>query len=145
VTEDNAPDHIAGYCVANDVSERHFQMDLGGQWVKGKSADSFAPVGPYLVTKDEVADPQDLSMSLEVNGETMQQGSTKTMIFSVRQIVAHLSRFITLQAGDLILTGTPPGVGGGQKPPRFLKAGDVVTAQIEGLGTMRQEVVAFSD
>ncbi len=145
VAEDDVPDHIAGYCVANDVSERHFQMDLGGQWVKGKSADSFAPVGPYLVTKDEVADPQNLSMSLEVNGETMQQSSTRSMIFSVKQIVAHVSRFITLQPGDLILTGTPSGVGGGKKPPQFLKAGDVVTAQVEGLGAMRHEVVAFSD
>lgn len=143
VSEENALDHVAGYFVANDVSERAFQMDFGGQWVKGKSADSFAPVGPYLATKDAVADPQNLSMSLAVNGEQMQTGSTKTMIFSVAQIVSHVSRYLTLQPGDLILTGTPPGVGGGQKPPRFLKAGDVVTAEIEGLGAMRQQAVAF--
>lgn len=145
VDEAEALDHVAGYFVANDVSERHFQLELGGQWVKGKSADSFAPIGPFLATKDEVADPQNLSMSLDVNAERMQTGSTKTMIFSVAQIVAHVSQFITLQSGDLILTGTPPGVGGGKKPPHFLKAGDVVTAEIEGLGVMRQQVVAFED
>ncbi|WP_037293481.1 fumarylacetoacetate hydrolase family protein [Roseobacter sp. CCS2] len=145
VAEADAMNHIAGYFVANDVSERHFQTELGGQWVKGKSADSFAPIGPYLATKDEVADPQNLTMWLDVNGKRMQTGSTKTMIFSVAHIVAHVSQFITLHPGDLILTGTPPGVGGGQKPPRFLKAGDVVTAEIEGLGAMRQEVVAFAD
>lgn len=144
-SEDTALDHVAGYCMGNDVSERHFQLDFGGMWVKGKSADSFAPVGPYLVTKDAVADPHDLQMSLEVNGKTMQSGSTSTMIFSVSQIVAHVSRFITLHPGDLILTGTPPGVGVGKKPPQFLKEGDVVTAQIEGLGTMRHDVVAFAD
>lgn len=143
VTEADAMDHIAGYCVANDVSERHFQMDFGGEWVKGKSADSFAPIGPYLVTKDEVPDPQNLSMSLDVSGKRMQTGSTATMIFSVKQIVAHISQFLTLHSGDLILTGTPPGVGGGQKPPQFLRVGDVVTAQIAGLGAMRQEVIAF--
>ena len=143
VTEENAVDHVAGYFVGNDVTERSFQMDFGGQWVKGKSADSFAPTGPYLATKDEVADVQNLSMSLEVNGEQMQSGSTKTMIFSVAQIVAHVSQFVTLHPGDLILTGTPPGVGFGHKPPRFLKAGDVVTAEIEGLGALRQEAVAF--
>ncbi|MEJ8561804.1 fumarylacetoacetate hydrolase family protein [Yoonia sp. GPGPB17] len=145
VAETDAMDHVAGYFVANDVSERHFQMERGGQWVKGKSADSFAPIGPYLVTKDEIADPQNLSMSLDVNGKRMQTGSTKTMIFSVAHIVAHVSQFITLHPGDLILTGTPPGVGGGQKPPCFLKAGDIVTAEIEGLGDMRQEVVAYQD
>ena len=143
VAEDDALANVAGYFVANDVSERHFQTELGGQWVKGKSADSFAPIGPYLVTKDEVADPQALSMSLDVNGERMQTGKTATMIFSVTQIIAHVSRFITLHPGDLILTGTPPGVGGGMKPPRFLQPGDVVTTQIEGLGQMRQNVVAF--
>jgi len=143
VSEADALAHVAGYCVANDVSERAFQMELGGQWVKGKSADSFAPVGPYLVTKDEIPDPQNLSMSLEVNGERMQDGSTSTMIFSVAQIISHVSRFITLRPGDLFMTGTPPGVGGGQKPQRFLQAGDVVTAEIAGLGQMRQEVIAF--
>ncbi|MFT6074540.1 MAG: 2-keto-4-pentenoate hydratase/2-oxohepta-3-ene-1,7-dioic acid hydratase in catechol pathway [Yoonia sp.] len=145
VGEEAASDHIAGFCIANDVSERDFQMAYGGHWVKGKSADSFAPTGPYLVTQDEIADPQNLAMSLEVNGKQMQTGSTATMIFSVKQIVAHVSRFITLHPGDLILTGTPPGVGYGHKPPQFLKAGDVVTAQIEGLGTMRHEVAAFAD
>jgi 2-keto-4-pentenoate hydratase/2-oxohepta-3-ene-1,7-dioic acid hydratase in catechol pathway len=141
--EVGALNHVAGYCVANDVSERSFQMDFGGQWVKGKSADSFAPIGPYLVTQDEVADVQNLAMSLEVNGERMQTGSTSTMIFSVAQIVSHVSRFVTLHPGDLIITGTPPGVGVGMKPQRFLKAGDIVEAKIEGLGAMRQEVVAF--
>jgi len=145
VSEADALDHIAGFCMANDVSERDFQMAYGGHWVKGKSADSFAPVGPYLVTADAVPDPQNLAMSLEVNGKQMQTGNTATMIFSVKQIVAHVSRFITLHPGDLILTGTPPGVGYGYKPPRFLKAGDVVTAQIAGLGTMRHDVIAFSD
>lgn len=145
IDEADALDHVAGFCMANDVSERDFQMANGGHWVKGKSADSFAPVGPYLVTTDAVADPQNLAMSLEVNGQQMQSGSTSTMIFSVKQIVAHVSRFITLHPGDLILTGTPPGVGYGYKPPRFLKAGDVVTAQIEGLGTMRHDVIAFTD
>ena len=145
VGEAKALDHVAGYFVANDVSERHFQMELGGQWVKGKSCDSFAPIGPYLVTKEAVADPQTLSMSLDVNGVRMQTGSTSTMIFGVAEIVAHVSQFVTLHPGDLILTGTPPGVGSGQKPPRFLKAGDVVTAEIEGLGVMRQDCVAFAD
>ena len=145
VAESDALDYVAGYFVANDVSERHFQMELGGQWVKGKSADSFAPIGPYLVTQDEISDPQNLSMSLDVNGKRMQEGSTKTMIFGVAHIVAHVSQFITLHPGDIILTGTPPGVGSGQKPPRFLRAGDVVTAEIEGLGVMRQEVVAYQD
>lgn len=145
VAETDALDHIAGYFVGNDVSERHFQMDFGGQWMKGKSADSFAPLGPYLVTKDEIADPQNLAMSLEVNGEAMQTGSTATMIFGVAQIVAHVSQFVTLRPGDLILTGTPPGVGGGHKPPRFLKAGDVLSAKIEGLGATRHDVVAFAD
>ena len=145
VSEADALHHIAGFCMANDVSERDFQMAYGGHWVKGKSADSFAPVGPYLVTTDAVPDPQNLAMSLEVNGKQMQTGNTATMIFSVKQIVAHVSRFITLHPGDLILTGTPPGVGYGYKPPRFLKAGDVVTAQIAGLGTMRHDVIAFSD
>ena len=144
VSEADAAGHIAGYFIGNDVSERSFQLDYGGQWVKGKSADSFAPVGPFLATRDEVPDPGNLSMSLQVNDEEMQSGSTATMIFPVAQIVAHISRFLTLHPGDLILTGTPPGVGGGQKPPRFLQAGDVVTATIEGLGAMRQEVVAFT-
>lgn len=144
IAEHDALDHVAGYFVGNDVSERYFQLELGGQWMKGKSSDSFAPVGPYLVTKASVADPKALAMSLEVNGETMQSGSTATMIFDVARIVAEMSRFITLKPGDLILTGTPPGVGVGRKPQRFLKAGDVVTAEIEGLGRMRHEVRASS-
>ncbi|MEL6839279.1 MAG: fumarylacetoacetate hydrolase family protein [Pseudomonadota bacterium] len=142
VTEADALTHVAGFCVANDVSERSFQMDFGGQWVKGKSADSFAPVGPFLATADEIADVQDLALSLAVNGLQMQSGSTRTMIFSVAKIVSHLSAFITLHPGDLIMTGTPPGVGGGMKPPRFLKPGDVVEAEIAGLGVIRQEVRA---
>lgn len=145
VDEASALEHVAGYCVGNDVSERSFQLDFGGQWVKGKSADSFAPIGPYLVTKEDVPDPQNLSMSLLVNGVAMQTGNTSTMIFSVKQIVAHVSRFVTLHPGDLILTGTPPGVGVGQKPQKFLKAGDIMETKIENLGEMRQEVVAFGD
>ena len=145
VSDADAPDHIAGYFIGNDVSERQFQLEFGGQWVKGKSADSFAPVGPFLATADEITDPGNLSMTLDVNGEQMQVGSTATMIFSVAQIVAHVSRFLTLHPGDLILTGTPPGVGLGRTPPRFLQAGDVVTAKIEGLGEMHQNVVAFAD
>jgi 2-keto-4-pentenoate hydratase/2-oxohepta-3-ene-1,7-dioic acid hydratase in catechol pathway len=143
VTQEESLEHVAGYCVAIDVSERSFQLEYGGQWVKGKSADSFAPVGPYLVTKDEIPDPRNLDISLSVNGTTMQDGNTKTMIFSVQQIVAHVSQFVTLHPGDLILTGTPPGVGTGRTPPVYLRAGDVVTAQIAGLGEMRQDVVAF--
>ena len=142
VAEAEALDHIAGYFVGNDVSERHFQLELGGQWMKGKSSDSFAPVGPYLVTKDSVPDVKNLAMSLDVNGERQQTGSTSTMIFDVSQIVSQMSRFISLRPGDMILTGTPPGVGVGQEPQKFLKAGDVVTAEIEGLGQMRHEVVA---
>ena len=143
VDEADALAHVAGYFVGNDVSERAFQLEFGGQWMKGKSADSFGPVGPYFATRDEVPDPHTLSISLDVNGERMQTGNTSTMIFSVAQIVAHVSRFVTLHPGDLILTGTPPGVGVGQKPQRFLKAGDVVTAEIEGLGRLHQKVVAF--
>ena len=142
VEEADALDHVAGYCVANDVTERSFQMDFGGQWVKGKSADSFAPIGPYLVTRDEIADVQNINLSLEVNGERMQTGNTATMIFSVRQIVAHVSRFVSLNPGDIIITGTPPGVGVSMNPQRFLKAGDVVEAKIEGLGAIRQKVIA---
>lgn len=142
VSEADALDHVAGYFVGNDVSERYFQLELGGQWMKGKSSDSFAPVGPYLVTKDSIADVGNLAMSLEVNGVVQQKGSTATMIFNVAQIVSQMSRFISLRPGDMILTGTPPGVGVGQKPQKFLKAGDVVTAEIECLGQMRHEVVA---
>ena len=143
VTEEDALDHVAGYCVVNDVSERDFQINFGGQWVKGKSCDSFAPVGPWLVTRDEVPDAQNLALSLEVNGVTKQSGNTSTMIFPVDKIVSFVSRFITLQPGDLIITGTPPGVGMGRKPEEYLKPGDVVTARIAGLGEMQQTVLAF--
>lgn len=142
VSEADALDHVAGYCVANDVSERDFQMHRGGQWVKGKSCDNFGQIGPWLVTPDEVSDPQDLMMWLKVNGKVMQDGSSKTMVFGVAHLIHHLSQFMTLHPGDVISTGTPPGVGLGQKPPRFLKPGDVVELGIEGLGEQRQEVIA---
>jgi 2-keto-4-pentenoate hydratase/2-oxohepta-3-ene-1,7-dioic acid hydratase in catechol pathway len=141
VTPDAALEHVAGYCVVNDVSERHFQMNLSGQWTKGKSCDTFGPTGPWLVTADEVGDPQALSIWMKLNGETMQDGTTANMIFSVAQIVSHLSQLMTLHPGDVISTGTPAGVGMGQKPePRFLRAGDVMALGIEGLGTQRQTV-----
>ena len=141
VTRDAALDHVAGYCVVNDVSERHFQSKLTGQWTKGKSCDTFGPTGPWLVTRDEVGDPQDLDMWLDVNGERRQSGNTKTMIFSVAEIIEHLSSLMTLHPGDVITTGTPPGVGMGMKPePQFLKAGDVMTLGIEKLGSQRQSV-----
>lgn len=142
VSEADALDYVAGYCVINDVSERAFQTERSGQWVKGKSADSFGPIGPYLVTSDEVADPQNLDMWLTVNGETRQNGSTKTMAFTVAQVVSHLSQFMSLQPGDVISTGTPPGVGMGMNPPTYLKKGDVVELGIEGLGSQRQDVLA---
>ena len=142
IEETDAPNHIAGYCVVNDVSERDFQINRSGQWVKGKSADTFGPVGPWMVTKDEIPDPQKLSMYLEVNGESRQKGNTSTMVYQVNFLVAYVSKFMSLQAGDIISTGTPPGVGMGMKPPQYLKAGDIVTLGIEGLGDQRQEVVA---
>jgi 2-keto-4-pentenoate hydratase/2-oxohepta-3-ene-1,7-dioic acid hydratase in catechol pathway len=143
VDEANALDHVAGYCVANDVSERNFQLERGGTWTKGKSHDTFGPVGPWLVTKDEIADPQKLSMWLDVNGERRQTGSTSTMIFSIAKCVSYVSQFITLLPGDIVITGTPPGVGAGMKPtPKFLEVGDVVTCGIEGLGEQRQTIVA---
>jgi 2-keto-4-pentenoate hydratase/2-oxohepta-3-ene-1,7-dioic acid hydratase in catechol pathway len=142
VREDEALGHVAGYVVFNDVSERAFQLERAGQWTKGKSCDTFGPVGPWLVTPDEVGDPQRLSMDLTVNGEVMQKGSTATMIFSVAHIVSYLSRFMTLHPGDIIATGTPPGVGMGRKPPRYLKAGDVIETRIEGLGRQRAVVEA---
>ncbi len=132
---------IAGYCIVNDVSERAFQLERGGQWTKGKSADSFCPLGPWLVTADAVADPQALAMRLEVDGRAYQDGTSATMIFKIDQIIAYLSRFMSLQPGDLIATGTPAGVGMGQKPPRYLAAGNRMTAAIEGLGEQRQRVV----
>ncbi len=142
VEEADAFDYIAGYCIVNDVSERHFQLEGTGQWVKGKSHDSFAPIGPWLVTREEVADVQDLDMWLDVNGHRYQNGSTRTMIFTVPHIVAYVSRFMSLQPGDVISTGTPPGVGLGLKPPSYLKPGDVVTLGVSGLGEQRQQCVA---
>ncbi|MCW2241422.1 fumarylacetoacetate hydrolase family protein [Azospirillum canadense] len=141
VSEDEAMDHVAGYCVINDVSERAFQAERQGQWTKGKSADTFGPTGPWLVTADEIEDPQKLPMWLEVNGHRYQNGSTATMIYGVRYLVAYLSQFMSLRPGDIISTGTPPGVGLGQKPQVYLKAGDVVTLGIQGLGTQRQVAV----
>lgn len=138
ITEDQAMNHVAGFCVVNDVSERAFQNERAGQWCKGKGCDHFGPIGPWLVTADEVADPQALRLWLLLNGQTMQDGSTATMVYGVRFLVAYLSQFCTLQPGDIIATGTPPGVGMGLKPPRFLQAGDVVELGIEGLGQQRQ-------
>jgi 2-keto-4-pentenoate hydratase/2-oxohepta-3-ene-1,7-dioic acid hydratase in catechol pathway len=142
VSEADALKHVAGYAVTNDVSEREFQIERAGQWTKGKSCDNFGQIGPWLVTRDEVADPQNLSMWLTVNGEKMQNGSTKTMVYGVAHLVSYLSQFMTLHPGDVISTGTPPGVGLGMKPPRYLKAGDVVELSIQGLGTQRQDVIA---
>ena len=141
VSKADALDHVAGYCVVNDVSERHFQTQLTGQWTKGKSCDTFGPTGPWLVTRDDVPDPQNLAMALDVNGKRMQTGSTATMIFSVAEIIEHLSGLMTLHPGDVITTGTPPGVGMGIKPkPVYLKKGDVMELTIEGLGHQRQKV-----
>lgn len=144
VDQADALDHVAGYVLANDVSERAFQKELGSQWDKGKGCDTFGPVGPWLVTPDEVADCQALDMYLDLNGKRMQTGNTSTMIFPVAECIAYVSRFITLHPGDLLITGTPPGVGEGQKPEKiFLKPGDVMELGITGLGTQRQEVIAF--
>lgn len=141
VGRENALDHVAGYCIVNDVSERHFQMQLTGQWTKGKSCDTFGPTGPWLVTRDEIADPQTLGMALEVNGKRMQTGNTATMIFTVAEIIEHLSQLFTLHPGDVISTGTPPGVGMGMKPqPVYLRDGDVMELRIDGLGHQRQRV-----
>ncbi|SHK01487.1 ureidoglycolate lyase [Roseomonas rosea] len=142
VSPEAALEHVAGYAICNDVSEREWQMERGGLWDKGKSADGFGPVGPWLVTSDEVPDPQDLAMWLEVDGRRMQDGSTRTMIFDVRTIVSYVSNFITLHPGDIITTGTPPGVGMGMKPPVYLKPGQVMRLGIEGLGVQRQKTVA---
>ncbi len=143
VSEDEALDHVAGYCIMNDVSERDFQLKRSGQWAKGKCADTFGPVGPYLVTRDEVSDPQALPMYLEVNGERYQDGTTATMVYGVAFLVSYLSKFMSLQPGDIISTGTPPGVGMGQKPePVYLKPGDRMELGIEGLGVQRQLVKA---
>ena len=143
VAQKDALKHVAGYCTINDVSEREFQIERGGTWDKGKGCDTFGPIGPWLVTRDEVPNPQKLSMWLDLNGRRVQTGSTQTMIFSVAKIVSYLSQFMTLEPGDIITTGTPPGVGLGMKPPLYLKKGDVMTLGIEGLGEQRQEVVAF--
>ncbi|OOY08690.1 fumarylacetoacetate hydrolase family protein [Thioclava sp. F36-7] len=142
VSEEDAMDYVAGFVLANDVSERSYQKDRAGQWTKGKSCDSFGPIGPYLVTRDSVADPQKLAMKLSVNGEVMQNGSTETMVFGVKKLVSYLSQFMTLHPGDVISTGTPPGVAMGMETPRFLRPGDVVELEIEGLGKQRAEVVA---
>ena len=144
VTEDEALDYVAGYCVVNDVSEREFQLERpGGQWTKGKSADTFAPLGPWMVTKDEVPDPQNLDLWLAVNGRRFQDGNTRTMIFGVRRIVSFASCYMTLEPGDVIPTGTPPGVGAGRRPQVFLEPGDVMRLGAGGLGEQRQEVVAW--
>lgn len=141
VSKENALEYVAGYCIVNDVSERHYQANLTGQWTKGKSCDTFGPTGPWMVTRDEVGDPQNLAMSCDVNGKRMQTGNTKTMIFTVAEIIEHLSQLFTLHPGDVITTGTPPGVGLGIKPePIFLKKGDVMDLTIEGLGHQRQKV-----
>jgi 2-keto-4-pentenoate hydratase/2-oxohepta-3-ene-1,7-dioic acid hydratase in catechol pathway len=142
VSEADALAHVAGFAIANDVSERAFQTERSGQWTKGKSCDNFGQIGPWLVTRDEIADPQALDMWLTVNGEKMQNGSTRTMVYGVAHLVSYLSQFMTLHPGDVISTGTPPGVGMGQKPPRFLKAGDVVELGIAGLGQQKQTVIA---
>ena len=143
VSEEDALDYVAGYCLCNDVSERHFQTSLTGQWTKGKSCDTFGPTGPWLVTRDEVSDPQNLDMWLDVNGKRMQTGNTKTMIFTVAQVISHLSQLFTLHPGDVISTGTPPGVGMGIKPePVYLKDGDVMELSIQDLGVQRQNVRA---
>ncbi|WP_250514645.1 fumarylacetoacetate hydrolase family protein [Caballeronia sp. INDeC2] len=141
VSVGNALDHVAGYCLANDVSERHWQIKRNGQWGKGKSFDTFGPVGPWLVTSDEIPNPQALAMELRVNGEIRQQSNTEDMIFPVAEIVAYVSQFMTLLPGDIVITGTPAGVGLGMKPPQFLKRGDVVTLAIDGLGTQTQRIV----
>lgn len=144
LSQDKAMRAVAGYCLANDVSERQFQIERGGQWTKGKGCETFGPLGPWMVTRDEIKDPQNLDMWLDVNGEKRQRGNTRTMIFSVAHIVWYVSQFMVLEPGDVIVTGTPPGVGLGMKPqPQFLKAGDVVTLGIQGLGEQRQKVVPF--
>jgi 2-keto-4-pentenoate hydratase/2-oxohepta-3-ene-1,7-dioic acid hydratase in catechol pathway len=144
VSESDALSHVAGYCVVNDLSERTFQLEGTGQWVKGKSADTFGPIGPWLVTKDEVPDPQNLNMWLKVNGHQFQNGTTKTMVFGVAFVVSYLTRFMSLQPGDIISTGTPPGVGMGQKPPKYLQPGDKIELGVQGLGEQNQTVVAAS-
>jgi 2-keto-4-pentenoate hydratase/2-oxohepta-3-ene-1,7-dioic acid hydratase in catechol pathway len=143
VSKEQALSHVAGYCVVNDLSERKFQLEGTGQWVKGKSADTFGPIGPWLVTKDEIRDPQNLQMWLDVDGKRFQNGSSKTMVFDIAHLVSYLSHFMSLQPGDIISTGTPPGVGLGQKPPVYLRPGNVMTLSVEGLGEQRQVVKAY--
>ena len=143
ISENQAQDHILGYCLINDISEREWQIEKMGQWVKGKSHDTYGPIGPYLVTKDEISDVNNLNMFLEVNGTRMQTGNTSTMIFNVNVIVSYLSKYMSLQAGDIITTGTPPGVGMGMKPQQFLKAGDLIKLSIENLGEQNSKVVAL--
>ena len=142
IGEEESQDHIAGYCVVNDLSERAFQLERSGQWVKGKSCDTFGPIGPYLVTKDEIPDPQNLNLWLDVNGKRMQNGSTKTMVYGDNYLVSYLSQFMSLQPGDVISTGTPPGVGMGMKPQIFLKAGDIMELGVEGLGSQKQKTIS---
>lgn len=142
IDESDAPSHVAGYCVVNDVSEREYQIERAGTWDKGKGCDTFGPLGPWLVTPDEVGDAGNLAMWLDLNGERMQQGTTETMVYKVPFLVAYVSRFLSLQPGDVIATGTPPGVGMGRKPPRFLRPGDVMRLSVEGLGVQTQRVVA---
>ena len=141
VSEEDALDYVAGYCIVNDVSERQWQLEQGGQWIKGKSGDTYGPIGPWFVTRDEVPDPQNLDLWLEVNNKRHQNGNTRTMIFPVSKIVSYLSQCMSLQAGDVIATGTPPGVGQGMKPPTYLQAGDKVRLGVEGLGIQQQTVV----
>jgi 2,4-didehydro-3-deoxy-L-rhamnonate hydrolase len=145
VAEDAALAHIAGYCICNDVSERNFQLERGGQWMKGKCAETFGPLGPWLVTRDEVGEVQNLAMSLDVNGERRQTGNTKTMIFSIAHQLHYISQFMVLEPGDVVTTGTPPGVAAGMKPPRWLQAGDVMVLRIAGLGEQRGKVVPFRE
>jgi 2-keto-4-pentenoate hydratase/2-oxohepta-3-ene-1,7-dioic acid hydratase in catechol pathway len=144
VSQKDALSFVAGYCAVNDISERAFQIERGGTWDKGKGCDTFGPIGPWLVTRDEIANPQRLGMWLDLNGQRVQRGNTRTMIFGVAKVVSYVSQFMTLMPGDVITTGTPPGVGMGMKPPVFLKKGDVITLGVEGLGTQRQVVVPFT-
>ena len=145
VEEKNALAHVAGYCIGNDVSEREFQIERGGQWMKGKCAETFGPLGPWLVTRDEIADVQNLAMTLDVNGERRQTGNTNTMIFGIAHLLHYISQFMVLEAGDVVITGTPPGVALGMKPPGWLKPGDVMTLSIDGLGVQRSKVAPFKE
>jgi 2,4-diketo-3-deoxy-L-fuconate hydrolase len=145
VSEADALSHIAGYAICNDISERHFQAERGGQWMKGKCAETFGPLGPWLVTRDEIKNVQNLSMSLDVNGQRRQTGNTETMIFGIQHCLHYISQFMVLEPGDVVTTGTPPGVALGMKPPQWLKAGDVMTLKIEGLGQQTQKVVPFRE